>query len=160
MARWFIVDVRWEADVPPLPRNLAVANRRIRREDSYAPELTERGFVDPSTGGPARWRFPLLGAADVFRILRDSNCRPLCVSFHECRCWDWSACDRRETECPDPEWRGRLVWEWRRSASVHADRRDVDPGGDRPATLRGKRSFQKRDGACPRPRRHRRRRHG
>jgi hypothetical protein len=112
MARWFIFSVTWDG-VSPLPRNLAIVNRRLRRLDPDAPELTEYGFVDPATGGWARWREPTVGADDLFRLLRDANCRPLRVSCWECRCsiafggLGWEACDRHETECPGAEDRGR-----------------------------------------------------
>ena len=111
MARWFIYQVLWHRGIPPLARNLAVANRRLQREDWDAPLLTEDGFVErvePMQGVgfagcyhvlPRRWRSPILTARDVYCILTESNANPSRVIRWECRCEDWSACDAGLTKC-------------------------------------------------------------
>jgi hypothetical protein len=108
MARWFIYDVRWFRDAPPLPKNLAVANRRLRREDHEVPLLAEDGFVESLEWNafykefeivPRRWRSPLLTAEDVYRILLVSNANPGRVMRWECRCESWTDCDEGLTDC-------------------------------------------------------------
>jgi hypothetical protein len=108
MARWFIYEVLWKHDVPPLPKNLSVANRRLRREDHEVPLLTEDGFVESYEWNefykefeivPRRWRSPLLTAEDVFWILLVSNANPGRVMRWECRCESWGDCDDGLTDC-------------------------------------------------------------
>jgi hypothetical protein len=106
MARWFIYDVQWLHNVPPLHRNLAIANRRIQHEDWDAPLLTAEGFVEsverlesPIMFRPRRWRKPLLTAEDVYRILYVSNANVWSVRRWECRCNNWDECDNGLTEC-------------------------------------------------------------
>lgn len=106
MERWFIYDVLWMHGASPLAKNLAVANRRLRRADHEVPLLTEDGFVESRewTGThvevfPRRWRNPILTAEDVHRILLESNANPGRVRRRECRCESWTACDAGMTEC-------------------------------------------------------------
>lgn len=92
MASWFIYEVKWQPNAPPFAKSLRVANARLRAGDWEAPTLTADKTI-------YEWRSPLLTAADVCRILYESNAQPAQVMRWECTCGDWAACSAGLTEC-------------------------------------------------------------
>jgi hypothetical protein len=92
MASWAVYEVIWQPNTPPFAKSLRVANARLRAGDWEAPTLTADKTI-------YRWRSPLLTAADVYRILYESNAQPEQVTRWDCNCGDWNECDDGLTEC-------------------------------------------------------------
>jgi hypothetical protein len=82
----YVYMIWWSNNTPPLSRNLAVANRRLKRADPNAPELTANGEI-------YRWNDPSLTATDVYRILLESNANPGYVKRAVCDCEAEDRCD-------------------------------------------------------------------